>query len=323
MKITHLFILVLVVGSSSCRNNTRKQPQEPTVLRIPAFNADSAYHHILTQIEMGPRRMNSTAHSKCTNWLIGKLQAYGFDVTSQDFQAEAYDGEVLNGTNLHGVHNPNVKERVLLCAHYDTRHIADKDTAMIDSPIDGADDGASGVAILLEIARLVKEASLPMGLDIVLFDAEDHGSNKPGNAYTWGLGSQYWSEQIATSDYEYKYGILLDMVGSKNATFRKEGFSTKSANEVVEQIWGLAKRIGKDKYFINETTGFVTDDHRFIIERTNIPMVDIINVKSNGSFGLYHHRHADNINIISKQTIQAVGQVTTAQIFNESNMKNE
>ncbi len=128
-----------------------------------------------------------------------------------------------------------------LGAHYDTRHIADKDTINIESPIDGADDGASGVAVLLEIARLIDISNLPMGVDIVFFDAEDHGSDEPNNHNTWGLGSQHWARQLKNGGKVYKYGILLDMVGAKNATFYKEGYSMQSAGSIVNQIWDLAK----------------------------------------------------------------------------------
>jgi aminopeptidase-like protein len=158
-----------------------------------------------------------------------------------------------------------------------------------------------------------------MGVDIIFFDAEDAGSEEPGNDYSWGLGSQYWSKNLHEHPYEVKYGILLDMVGSRNATFPKEGFSMRSAPDRVNQIWNLAKQMGRERYFVDRRAGFITDDHRFIIENTKIPMIDIINIQEDGNFGDYHHTHADNMDIIDKQTLEAVGQVILATIYRESN----
>ena len=321
MKI--LQIILAVTFLFSCRTEPSKIPQENRVVTIPKFDSENAFKYIQTQVDFGPRRMNSEAHEKCKMWLVERLREFHFEVQLQDFEVKAYSGEVLHATNIHGIYNKDVHERVLLCAHYDTRHIADKDTSNVDEPIDGADDGASGVAVLLEIARLIHQTNIPMGVDIVFFDAEDHGSDQPNNDYTWGLGSQYWSGRIGASKIDYKYGILLDMVGARDATFRKEGFSVKYASKVVEQIWSLAENMGKGNYFINRETGFITDDHRFIIEKAGIPMVNIINVKADGRFGDYHHKHSDNIEIIYKPTLNAVGQVVAAQIFRESNKQNQ
>jgi len=315
------FLLILI--SFACTDPNGKTKQELVKRDIPKFNADLAYAHIEKQINFGPRQMNSSAHDLCRDWLASQLKTSGFQVDIQHFEAKAYNDTLLRGSNIIATYKAGVQERVLLCAHYDTRHIADKDELKQNEPIDGADDGASGVAVLLEIARLIQLQDIPMGVDIIFFDAEDYGSDQPGNDYSWGLGSQYWAKHLENKDDEYKYGILLDMVGSKNASFRKEGFSMQSAKTQVDQIWELAKRMGHQKYFINERTGHVTDDHRFIIEKTKIPMLDIINVKSNGKFMACHHKHCDDISVIDKATLQSVGQVVTAQIIRESNMENQ
>jgi hypothetical protein len=151
----------------ACKSEPKKIEQEDRIVNIPKFNSENAFKYIQTQIQFGPRRMNSEAHENCKKWLNEKLVEFGFETELQNFETMAYSGELLKGTNIHGYHNRNVKERVLLCAHYDTRHIADKDTSNINKPIDGADDGASGVAVILEIARLIKESNVPMGVDIV------------------------------------------------------------------------------------------------------------------------------------------------------------
>jgi len=316
-----LFCILVLTGLISCEFSS-KTPQEDRIVKIPVFDVDNAYAHIERQVEFGPRRMNSDAHEKCKLWLTEQLRKNGFIVQVQNFEATAYTKEVLKGSNIHGVYNPNVEERILLCAHYDTRHIADKDTVNVEAPIDGADDGASGVGVLLEIARLIDEAKIPMGVDIVFFDAEDHGSDQRNQDYTWGLGSQHWAKSLKDTDYAYKYGILLDMVGAKGATFRKEGYSLSSARTIVHQIWNLAKQMGKEQFFVDKTINSITDDHKFVIQYAKIPMVDIINVQASGKFGDYHHKHSDNIDVIDKKTLAAVGQVVTAQIFRESNKQN-
>ena len=311
-----LFSLILF----GCKKE--KVPQQNIKVKISRFDADSAYSFIQKQVDFGKRYMNTEAHENCKNWLASKLKSYDFEVINQEFEAKAYTGEVLKGTNIIGRFNPEVKERMLLCAHYDTRHIADKDSVDIELPIDGADDGGSGVGAILEIARQIHSNPIPMGIDIIFFDAEDYGNDKRNEEYSWGLGSQYWAKNLHEEDYEVKYGILLDMVGSKNATFPKEGLSMKTAPNQVNKIWKLAKQLGYQKYFVNRRVGDYVDDHRFIIEYAKIPMIDIINVKDDGRFGHYHHTHQDNMEIISKETLQAVGQTVLATIYKESNKEN-
>lgn len=313
----YLIAVCVLMSSLSCKNE--KIPQEKLKVKIGSFNQDSAYVFIENQVRFGKRYMNTIAHKKCKDWLVKKLRSYNFEIIAQEFTAKSYLNEELKGTNIIGRYNPKIKERLLLCAHYDTRHIADKDTLDMDLPIDGADDGGSGVAVILEIARQIKENPIPMGLDIIFFDAEDYGSEEKGDDYTWGLGSQYWSKNLHETPYHVKYGILLDMVGSKDATFPKEGYSMKTAKREVEKIWKIANLMGRGKHFINREAGFYTDDHRFIIENAKIPMLDIINIKEDGRFGHYHHTHSDNLNNIDKETLKAVGQVVLATIYKESN----
>jgi len=325
MKIKYSFFALVILSLSfilACQSeSTEKRTQENIKVKITPFNADSAYAFVAKQVAFGNRHMNTEEHEQCKNWLSSKLASYGFDIIPQTFTATAYNGKTLNGTNIIGRYNPEIKERLLLCAHYDSRHIAEKDSINTDQPILGADDGASGVGVLLEIARQIKNNPIPMGLDIIFFDAEDYGSNESGQDYTWGLGSQYWSKNIHEKKYQVKFGILLDMVGSSNATFPREGFSLQSAKNEVTKIWRLAKKMGQEKHFVSRKAGFYTDDHRFIIENTRIKMLDIINIKEDGKFGHYHHTHADDLSIIDKKTLKAVGQVLLAVVCKESNQE--
>lgn len=313
--------LLLIGFSYGCNSAMQKTPQADIQVKVPAFNADSAYALVKKQVAFGPRYTNSPGHDQIRDWLLTKIEAYADVVIRQDFTSQVYTGEMLNGTNIIARYKPEVLERILLCAHYDTRHIAEKDTVDQDQPILGADDGASGVAVVLEIARQLKENPIPMGVDIIFFDAEDYGEEGSGNRESWGLGSQYWSNNIHEADYQVKYGILLDMVGSRQARFTKEGNSRASAGQIVDKIWQLAENMNKQQYFVDENTGSIVDDHYFIILNTGIPMVDIINHPKGRTFGAYHHTHRDNLDIIDRGSLQAVGQVVLAAIYNESNKK--
>jgi len=267
----NLLLLFFILSFSACTPDTiEKIPQEDRKVKIGKFNVDAAYAHIEKQISFGKRTPNTPEHEACKDWLIQKLKSSGFETSPQIFKAKAYTGETLSGTNIIGRYKPKEAERLLLCAHYDTRHIADKDSSKIDQAIDGADDGASGVGVLLEIADQIQKANLPMGVDIIFFDAEDYGDDKGRNDYSWGLGSQHWSKNLHEEGYMPKYGILLDMIGSANATFPKEGYSMKTAAKHVNKIWKFAKQMGHGKYFVSRRAGDYTDDHRFIIENTSI-----------------------------------------------------
>ncbi len=300
--------------------------------KVPKFEQDSAYAHIQKQISFGPRVPNMEGHKACKTWLVNKLQSYKATVIEQDFQADSYYGVTYNGTNIIAQYNPEVKDRILLAAHWDTRHIAEKDdnVAMQEKPIDGADDGASGVGVLLEIARLVSANGIDIGLDIILFDAEDNGISSSeaeteaeyiANNETWCLGSQYWGKNPHSSNYKARFGILLDMVGAKEAYFPLEGHSLREAGPLLSKVWDLAKTMGFGNYFVSEKGGTITDDHYYVMKYRKIPMIDIINLspKSSQSFGDHHHTHDDNLDVIDKRTLKAVGRVVTAALYRQNN----
>jgi len=305
----------------------------PNPRRVPKFEQDSAYAHIAKQISFGTRVPNSPGHTACKNWLVSQLKSYKANVIEQDFTADAYYGVTYNGTNIIGQYNPEATERICLAAHWDTRHVAekDKDESMQNKPIDGADDGASGVGVLMEIARLISENGIDIGLDIILFDAEDNGitsTDEPEsiaemeeNNRTWCLGSQHWGKNPHTPNYKAKFGILLDMVGANGARFPLEGHSAKNAGPTLDKVWKLAKTMGFANYFVPEKGGAITDDHYYVMKHRQFPMIDIINLskKPNQSFGDHHHTHGDNLDVIDKRVLKAVGRVVTATIYRENN----
>lgn len=314
--------LVLCLTASSCEKKETGEKAE-TVSNIQSpFSADSAYLHIKRQVDFGPRVPGTQGHKATSAYLASELERYGMKVTLQEMTLTAYDGTSLECVNLIAAHNPEAQKRVLLFAHWDTRPIADHDPdpSRRSEPIPGADDGASGVGVLLEIARLLGTEGLKnTGVDIVLFDAEDYGAPQDadyeGNTEeTWALGTQYWTRNPVPADYRADFGILLDMVGAKGATFYREYYSQESAGRIVSRIWDKARALGHGKYFRGDMGGAVTDDHTFVIRNLRIPCVDIINYDPNTStgFGAYWHTHGDNLDNISKETLKAVGETVWA-----------
>ncbi len=312
--------LLVFTGCEPKENNNGGGGTEFEELVIPNINRDSVYEFVKKQVDFGPRVPGSQAHKNCSEWFEKKFNSYGAKVTMQRFEANFHFGAKADAVNVIASFNPEKKRRVLLCAHWDSRHVADQDTDRKDEAIDGADDGGSGVAVLIEIARLIKENPIDLGVDIVLFDAEDQGDSEgEGNTTnTWCLGSQHWSKNPHVPGYRAKYGILLDMVGTANARFTKEQTSMRYAPTLMNKTWKLAADLGYSNYFVDVPTGPITDDHTFVNQIAKIPTIDIINRQPNTGFGEYWHTHDDNIEIIDKSALSATGNVVLAVIYNES-----
>jgi hypothetical protein len=287
---------------------------------VPNFNEDSAFAYVKKQVDFGPRVNNTAAHVKCGDWMIQFLKEKADTVYVQKADLTGFDGKVLKSRNIIASFNPNAKQRIMLASHWDTRPFADQDSSRQKEAIDGANDGASGVGVLLEIANVLKQNKIDIGIDIVLFDAEDYGA--PQGATTtleesYCLGSIYWSKNKHIPNYTADFGILLDMVGASNATFTKEGTSMMYAGAFVNYVWGIANEIGYSQYFTYEQTGALIDDHKYVNEIANIPMLDIIHRTNEtpSGFGAYWHTHNDNINAVNKATLKAVGQTVLHAIY--------
>lgn len=326
MKNRFLIVVILLAVIWSCSGDkVNDRIQEPIVYRTaPEFNADSAYAFIQQQVDFGPRVPNTEGHRKTREWLIEKFKSYGLEVKPQDFQARTYDNLTWNLTNIIASYNPSAKKRILLGAHWDTRRIADKDTERIDEPIDGANDGGSGVGVLLEIARLITSAEekLDIGVDFILFDGEDDGepeySNvRNNNQIWWCLGSQHWSKNPHQPGYNAYYGILVDLVGAKGARFYREGYSMRYAKNIVNKVWNFASELGYSDFFIARDAPEIIDDHVFVNRDAKIPMINIVEFSPDYGFGHYHHTHADNMDIIDRRTLKAVGQTVLFTLYQE------
>ena len=326
-----LLILFLAVLGFSCKRKVKetggeRPATEPVVqVIIPEFNADSALAFVKAQTDFGPRVPGSKAHADCANYLKNTLLKYSPDVKVQEFKARIYNGNVLSGKNIIASFQPQKKARIVLCAHWDSRPYGDHDPdpAKHDKPIDGANDGASGVGVLLEVARLLANTQTNIGIDIIFFDLEDYGppqdSQVEGNE-NWGLGSQYWSKNPHVPAYFARYCILLDMVGAPNARFLQEGFSMYYAPDIVSKVWNIAQNLGYHNYFVSERGSYINDDHYFVNILAKIPAIDIIHLdpnSSNGTFFEYWHTAGDTFDKIDKTTLGVVGDVVVNTIYKE------
>ncbi|MFN3555196.1 MAG: M28 family peptidase [Bacteroidales bacterium] len=324
-----LFTIGLLLNScSGDRTGNNRQPSSDDsrtttqVMNIPEFNADSAYHFVAKQVSFGPRVPNTAAHEQCGDWLQKKLTEFADTVYVQRMRLRAWDGTLLNARNLIGSYGPSNRNRILLCAHWDTRPWADRDPDPANhfKPFDGANDGASGVGVLLEIARILNQNPPAVGVDIIFFDAEDYGHHEQARSFepdSWALGSQFWASNPHKPDYFARYGILLDMVGAYNPTFKKEGYSMMYAPNIVRRVWNIASRAGFGHLFINEPGGHIIDDHYYINEIRGIPTINIIDQRSDTPHGFfpYWHTMKDNMEAIDKNTLHAVGTTVLWVLF--------
>lgn len=335
MKKSFLFLLTACCATAVLTTACQSKPQpkaetEPTTEQTaPAvvFSADSAFASIKTQCDFGPRTPESEAHQLCGDYIVEKFRSYGLEVTEQKTTVTGWDKKKLPCRNIIASYRPDMKERILFAAHWDCRPWCDNDADKNNhrKPVMGANDGASGVGVMIELARLLKDIDPAVGVDFICFDMEDYGAPYWGNDVApqdgsdWCLGSQYWAHHPHVAGYMARYGILLDMVGGRNAEYCYEGFSLRYAPDVVQKVWASARAVGADKYFLNEDGSWATDDHIAINEVALIPTIDIIpyHKHQEASFGPTWHTVNDTPENISLETLKAVGQTMVEVITNE------
>lgn len=279
------------------------------------FDADSAYTYLARQVAFGPRVPNTEAHRKTGDWLVAELQRHNAQVYEQKANIKAFDGTILNARNIFAQINPEEGDRLLLLAHWDCRPWADKDPDpdKRNEPVDGANDGASGVAVLLEIARQLKENPTKKGIDILFVDAEDWGTD--GDEESWALGTKYFVENPVVKGYSPRGAILLDMVGGDGALFCREYYSERAGGGLADIVWSAAKSLGYGNLFIDKMGSAVLDDHIQLI-RAGIPAIDIIEYHPETGFNERWHTSRDNLEGISKSTLDAVGKTLMHVIAN-------
>jgi len=329
MKNTAYSLIFLAFGLSSCQFFSDNKPSQNSDTATPSvdaskiqFDENLAFSYIEKQVAFGPRNPSTKGHEACAQWILSELKNYTDTAYFQDFSTVTYDGKKHQGKNIIAKINPKNSVRILLCAHWDTRPIADRDVKNQTEPILGANDAGSGVGVILSILSSLKNNPTSMGIDVVFFDIEDYGqpenSGLPPMENSWCLGSQYWSKNLQDSVMP-RWGILLDMVGGANATFLKEEISTMYASNLQNRIWNNAQTLGHGSNFINEPMSQIQDDHLYVNTTAKIPTVDIIHYKiNNGGFADYWHTHNDNMSSVDKTTLKAIGRTVLYTIIEES-----
>lgn len=314
-------LLFIVVLASSCGSKKSEspvvQPYELKVTKdVPSFDSLNVYKFVEEQLAFGSRNPNSTGHKEAVQYFKDYFSKYSDKLDLQEFTYAGYDNQQLNLTNIIARFNPSNKKRIFLCAHWDSRPWADKDKleANKKNPIPGANDGASGVAVLMELARLLKEKPVDYGIDLILFDGEDYG--KDDDLSNFCIGSKYFAS-TKPEDYQPVFGILLDLVGDRKAEFKKEGISMQYAEDIVELVWTVANSVKADA-FKNVPTPAIYDDH-LPLNQAGIKTIDIIDAGLVGGSSEpernYWHTMNDDIKNISKRTLWQVGTVLTNLIY--------
>jgi hypothetical protein len=322
--------LALAVMLLCCNASCQREKKTVEVIEVnavgPEFNADSAFAYCHAQCAFGPRTMNSQAHDECETWIMEKFRSFGCTVETQKAALTGYDGTMLRATNIIAHHHPERPRHILLCAHWDSRPWADNDPDSTNwqKPVLAANDGASGVAVMLEVARVLQaNDSLNVGVDFICFDAEDWGVPQWSNSSapdSWALGAQYWATHQPQASYTTNFGILLDMVGGQGAQFYKEGMSQHYAPRIVERVWNAAHAAGYSGYFPMNMGNNITDDHIPVNQHAGIPTVDIIAYYPEceaSSFGPTWHTIHDDMDHIDKSTLMAVGQTVLQVLYTE------
>lgn len=329
MKVIFLsFLLLLSVALTGCKNqNQASAGQDTDTIAVTQvqFDADSAYASVVAQCDFGPRVPGSAAHDRCGDYIVSRFKALGLTVSEQRADQKAWDGKVLHTRNIIAAYRPELADRIIICTHWESRPWADADpdSSLHRQPVMAANDGASGVAVMLEVARKLEELKPELGIDFICFDSEDYGmpywadTDDVADGSDWCLGSQYWAAHPHVPGYKARFGILLDMVGGRDARFCFEGISMRYASEVMVHVWDAAGRAGASQLFLAEQGGYAQDDHVPMNEVAGIPTIDIIPyVEGEHTFGATWHTTQDTPENISRETLKGVGQ-TLLQFLSE------
>jgi len=271
------------------------------------FSGKQAMEYVTRQVAFGPRVPGTPAHEAMAAWLDSMARVRADSVTLQKWWHHAASGDSVLMTNVLAQFNLRATERVLYLAHWDTRPRADQDATDKNSPIPGADDGGSGVAVLLGVADALKKLPPTVGVDLLFVDGEDYGTFGPPRVDV--LIGAAWYAQHPVAGTRPLFAVLFDMIGHKNLQIPIEENSQVAAPDVVDRFWGTAERMGYGHIFVRTPTGGVTDDHVPLID-AGIRTIDVIDLSNYP----YWHTMQDTPDKESAQSLEAVGNVAVGVI---------
>tara|TARA_Y100001001_G_scaffold163540_1_gene192764 strand:+ start:254 stop:1168 length:915 start_codon:yes stop_codon:yes gene_type:complete len=300
----HIHLMIFLLASSiGCQT------------RIPVFNGNAAFTHLVAQCDFGPRNPGSVGHQKALDYFLNVLTTLADTVSTQSFtEIMPRSKQKVEMHNIIAQFNPKAKKQIMISAHWDTRPWGDRSLSIMrkDQPILGANDGASGVAILLELAKVLHDNPQKIGVNLVLFDAEDFGSS--GDSWSYCKGSQYFAKNLPITLPEY--AINLDMVGDANLEIYIERISYKQNPSLVLELWGLAEEL-KLSGFKKMAYHSIFDDHVPLYELAGIPAVDIIDFDYPDEKTNYHHTYNDIVENCSPESLRQVGTLMVHHIYNQ------
>ena len=300
----HIHLMIFLLASSiGCQT------------RIPVFNGNAAFTHLVAQCDFGPRNPGSVGHQKALDYFLNVLTTLADTVSTQSFtEIMPRSKQKVEMHNIIAQFNPKAKKQIMISAHWDTRPWGDRSLSIMrkDQPILGANDGASGVAILLELAKVLHDNPQKIGVNLVLFDAEDFGSS--GDSWSYCKGSQYFAKNLPITLPDY--AINLDMVGDANLEIYIERISYKQNPSLVLELWGLAEEL-KLSGFKKMAYHSIFDDHVQLYELAGIPAVDIIDFDYPDEKTNYHHTYNDIVENCSPESLRQVGTLMVHHIYNQ------
>lgn len=308
--------LLAIVAATGCGAKSDK-PAASATRASNEFNADSAMSYIRQQLAFGPRVPGTEPARRTGDWIVAHLRATADTVVEQRWTHTLATGRTLPMRNIFARFRPGAKERILYITHWDTRPVADSDPDPVKAklPMPGANDGASGVALLLAVSDALKKAPPKVGVDLLFVDGEDWGDFTTNEDVL--IGSSYFAQHLPNPGYQPLFGVLWDMIGDADLNIYQEVNSAQAAPEVVQLVWGKAKDMGYEKYFIPEAKEPITDDHVPLI-KAGLRVIDVLDIDygprdASGSVTTnYHHTMQDTIDKVSAKSMKIVGDVAVA-----------
>ncbi len=301
--------LFLAVALAACAQKPDAAPEPPVV--TTEFDGEAALKYAAAQVAFGPRVPGSDAHRKAGDWIVAQMIQRGAVVTEQKWSHTTKAGRTLPLRNILARFNPQATERVLYLTHWDTRPTADMETDPADqlTPIDGANDGASGVGLFVALADALQKTPSALGVDLLFVDGEDYGEFGPPQVDVL-LGSTYFASHLPEPDYRPVFGVLFDMIGDADLRIALEDHSAQRAPEVVDRVWSKAEAMGRGDVFVRRSAGPITDDHIPLLD-AGLKVIDVIDLVY-GPGNSYHHTLQDTMDKISAASLKIVGDIALA-----------